>query len=199
MYMYHSRATNMNVNFPAPTVNCCSFVKQGSYVHVRDRKAKTHRFVDEGRYRRDRRARTWKHFNANCQQWQQVQCIMLIHVYCVCVCLCVCLSVCVCVCVCLSVSRDISRTERRIAVYLSPAQSASPGEMHKLLDKFLTQSGERFQCTTYETNVCSGGRGFNALRTKPRPSRSTYDVTSEACNLLNVTQNVVSPRSFRLL
>ena len=30
----------MNVNFTAPTVNCCSIVKQGSCVHVRDMKAK---------------------------------------------------------------------------------------------------------------------------------------------------------------
>ena len=49
---------------------------------------------------------------------------------------------------CVSVSREISRTEHRIAVHLSPAQTAFSGEFHKLLDEFLTrtQSGERTVC-----------------------------------------------------
>ena len=62
--------------------------------------------------------------------------------------------------VCLSVSSEISRTEPRIAVHLSPGQRASPGELHNPLDEFLTrtQSSERavclflrFQRTTFET------------------------------------------------
>ena len=62
--------------------------------------------------------------------------------------------------VCLSVSREISQMEHCIAAHLSPAQRASPGELHKLLGEFLTrtQSGEcticlslHFQGTSYET------------------------------------------------
>ena len=40
---------------------------------------------------------------------------------------------CVCVFVCLSVSHEISRTERRIAMLLSPALRDSPGKLHKPL------------------------------------------------------------------
>ena len=69
-------------------------------------------------------------------------------------------TVSVCLSVCVSVSCEISRTEPRITAHLSPAQRASPGELHKPLDEFLTrtQSGECaiclslwFERTTFKT------------------------------------------------
>ena len=54
----------------------------------------------------------------------------------------------VCVCLCVCVFYEILWTERCIATPLPPVKRALPGELHKLLDDFLTwtQSGECAIC-----------------------------------------------------
>ena len=64
-----------------------------------------------------------------------------------------------CVCLHLYVPHEIPRTEHRIAVLLSPASRALPGQLPKLLDKFLTgtRRGECVICFSlwFHINMCT--------------------------------------------